>query len=136
MNGNGYAIDAAELTGVATACPYVSYPGLPEGVLGLVHWSGKVFPVLDAFHLGTVDFRNCTFLFSLEDPNSPIREFAIAVPGGVRVFLTVSEAPPSEGAQASIVATLVDAESNIASQLCLAKVAELIAERGGRSLAA
>ena len=126
VNGAGYAVDAAELAGVATACPHVTYPGLPESVLGLIHWSGKVFPVIDAFNLGSVDFRSCTFLFSLDNLKGQFKEIAIAVPDGVRVFFVESEGPAPQGALASIVATLVDAEGHEASQLRVAKVAELV----------
>lgn len=151
VEGLGYAIEAAELAGVATGCPFVTYPGLPAGVQGLIQWSGKVFPVIDAFcgpgRTGhpDLDLRTCTFLFSVDNFKGQIKELAVAVPGGVRVFFAESTLPPPASASPAVVAMLIDQDGNEAYQLKLSKVAEQAAKlivpappgrRGGRKIAA
>ncbi|MBI3556667.1 MAG: hypothetical protein HY074_10425 [Deltaproteobacteria bacterium] len=153
VDGIGYAVDAAELAGVATGCPSVTYPGLPEGVQGLIQWSGKVFPVIDAFcgsapsetPRPALDLRTCTYLFSVDSFKGQIKELAVAVPGSVRVFFAESTLPPPASASPTVVAMLIDQDGNEAYQLKLSKVAEQAARlivqapanrRGGRKVAA
>lgn len=143
MDGTSYAVDAAELAGVATSCPFVNYPGLPEKVLGLVQWSGKVFPAIDAFGDSSLDLRKCTMLFSAEGLKGPFNEIALAVRGGVKVFFAETVVPPPDDARPGVVAMLIDSDGNEAYQLSLAKVAESIPRpagqprtRGGKKIAA
>lgn len=145
LDDTGYAVDAAELAGVANSCPFVTYPGLPTGVLGMVQWSGKVFPIVDAFDGARVDLASATFLFSLDNIRGHLREIAIAVPGGVRVFFAESTVPPAASASPLVSAQLIDQDGNEAFQIKLAKVAETVARgiaplpagrRGGKKIAA
>ena len=151
VDGTGYAVDATELAGVATGCPFVTYPGLPVGVQGLIQWSGKVFPVIDAFTGSdpstkvAIDLRTCTFLFSVDNFKGQIKELAVAVPGSVRVFFAESTFPPPASATPAVVAMLIDQDGNECYQIKLAKVAEHAARlivpapvtrRGGRKVAA
>lgn len=143
IDGTGYAVDAAELAGVATACPFVVYPGLPEGVLGLIQWSGKVFPVIDPIGGRGPDLHSCTFLFSVDTLKGRVREIALAVPGTVRVFCAESVMPPPAAAAPAIIALLVDSDGNEALQLKLSKLAEAVTKNfnaagryGGKRFAA
>lgn len=143
VNHQGYAIEAAELAGVATGCPFVAYPGLPERVIGLVQWSGKVFPVVDVFNNPGANLHTSTILFSTEGVGGPFAEIAIAVPGAVRVFFAETSAPPPEEANELILATLADSEGHNALQLSLPKIAESLprpalarSDHGGKKIAA
>ena len=128
VDGEGYAVDSAELAGVASGCPFVAYPGLPAGVLGLIQWSGKVFPVIDAFAGKAIDLRYSTFLFSGDVLRGPIKEIALAVPGSVRVFFAETIMPPPASASANVTALLIDPEGNEAYQIRISKVVEGLAK--------
>lgn len=86
-----FAVDAAELAGVASGCPFVSYPGLPAGVCGIVQWSGRIFPVISPFEDDAVNGADFTFLFSLEARDEPFAEVAIAVPAKVKAWFPEDE---------------------------------------------
>lgn len=102
VEGSAFAVNAADLAGVSHSCAYAVYPGLPEGVAGVVQWGGKIFPVIDAATLlAGQDFRTdlsrCTFLFSVELSGGRFPEFALAVPGNVRAFFAEGLfAPPAQ----------------------------------------
>jgi hypothetical protein len=143
VDHQGYAVDAAELAGVATSCPFVTYPGLPEKVLGIIQWSGKVYPAIDAFGQPDIDLRTSTILFSNEGIKGTFSEIAVPVPGSVRVFFAESTAPRPPSANPAVTALLIDTDGNEAYQLSLAKAAELVPKpvimartRGGRKIAA
>jgi hypothetical protein len=143
IDGRGYAVDASELAGVAGGCPFVTYPGLPAGVLGLAQWSGKVFPIIDPLGAERVPSGASTFLFSLDNLRAPFKEVALVLPGPVRVFFADSTFPAPEGSPPIVVAKLVDADGNEALQLKLSKIVEGVAarmetqrRRGGRGVAA
>lgn len=128
VNGQGYAIDSAELAGVATSCPYVSYPGLPRNVLGLVLWSGKVFPVIDAFKSLKLSLGAATFLFSNATAFDGSSEIAIPVAGPVQVFLAQeSTGSASVPDNPMVIAVLKDSEGKEALQISTLKAAELLA---------
>lgn len=87
VGNKAFAVDAAELAGVATLCPFVSYPGLPNGVSGIVQWGGRIFPVVSPFaEVAALNPTECTFLFSADKLNGPFPEVAIAVPSSVRAW--------------------------------------------------
>lgn len=87
VGNKAFAVNAAELAGVATLCPFVSYPGLPAGVSGIVQWSGRIFPVVSPFaDASELDPSQCTFLFSQDELEGPFPEVAIAVPAAVRAW--------------------------------------------------
>lgn len=109
VEGKAYAVDSADLAGVATSCPFVSYPGLPPGVSGLVQWSGRIFPVIDPFGTGSFVAEQCTFLFSVEGIEGPFPEVAIAVPAKVRAWF------PTDGVESEAVKLDI---AEVASKVC------------------
>lgn len=143
IDGQGYAVDAAELAGVASACPFVTYPGLPEKVVAIVQWSGRVFPVVDAFGAQKVNFESSTVLFSNEGLKGSFSEIAVPVPGQVRVYFPENSAPAPSEALPIVVAVLHDSEGHEAYQVSLARIAEFVPKpnpnlktRGGKKIAA
>ena len=140
--GQGYAVEAADLSGVATSCPTVSYPSLPAGIAGIVQWSGRIFPIVDVFERGA-EFQGCTFLFSGEPQSSGachLPELALAVPGKVRVFFPETVLPAPAKAPQHIVRYLKDRDGVEALQLGLEELAKMflgVAQPGrGEKLAA
>ena len=95
VEDKAYAVDSADLAGVAIGCPFVTYPGLPEGVSGLVQWSGRIFPVVAPFTTPFTEIElnseQCTFLFSVEIKDGVFSEVAIAVPAKVRAWFPTGD---------------------------------------------
>jgi hypothetical protein len=136
IEGQAYAVDAAELSGVATSCPLVSYPGLPAGVAGIIQWSGRIFPIVDLFAAGG-ELGGGTYLFSAEGlMGGELSEVAVAVPGKVRVFFPVSTEGAPAGAPAHVTALVRDREGESALKVSFKEVAKALrakaaAKRGG-----
>ncbi len=94
-----YVVEAAQLLGIAKACPFTSYPqtltGLvPKGIVGLAEWAGKIFPILNLQEIveppnqsrsRTLDLSKCTYLFYKLQEQGAMEGFAFAVPCGVQV---------------------------------------------------
>lgn len=136
--GSRFAIDAAELAGVAMGCPFAVYDGLPAGVCAIVHWSGKIFPVLGAFldpEKLEEELRAATFLFSIEGLGGPYPEVAVAVPDQVRVLITEAiETSGVIGGAPGVVAAVRDKFGTDALQVSLAKLSR--AAKGAKKNAA
>lgn len=58
-----YAIEANQLLGTSDQCPFISYPGLPEKIIGITHFRGKIFPVFNFFNKSTTRNIDGCFLF-------------------------------------------------------------------------
>src|SRR5262245_59873920 len=125
--GSRFAVDAAELAGVAMGCPFAVYPGLPPGVCGIVQWSGKIFPILDTFvgqENPEIQLLDSTFLFSTGELGGEFAEIALAVPGQVRVLITDTiEKPERLGEVPGVVAVVRDKSGTEALQVNLSKLA-------------
>ncbi|MEW6057992.1 MAG: chemotaxis protein CheW [Bdellovibrionota bacterium] len=118
LDGAAYVVDSAELLAVTSACPFTTYPGLPEHITGIVHWSGKVLPVYNVFHSANINPKEGTFFIcSIQD--APFGLVAVAVPGPVRVFLSETLLPRPESAPPEIVGLAQDADGDQALHLQL-----------------
>lgn len=87
----GYAIRASELTGVALDCPVLSYPGLPPEVRGILHWNGKIFPILSSGTDREADLGSTFLIFTDLSGVEPLG-VGVAVSGDVRVYHSRSRA--------------------------------------------
>jgi chemotaxis signal transduction protein len=129
-----YAVDAAELAGVAGGCPATTYPGLPEGVSGIVQWGGRIFPVVARFGGAEADLRSATFIFSAERGEGAYPEVAIAVDAPVNVFFAEKSRAPQEGAPSWIVAVVTDGDGRDAMEIKLSAIARY--KKEGKKVAA
>jgi hypothetical protein len=129
-----FAVDAAELAGVAGGCPATTYPGLPEGVSGIVQWGGRIFPVVARFGDAETDLGSATFIFSSEHGEGAYPEVAVAVDAPVNVFMAESSREPEAGSPSWVVAVVADEDGREALEINLSAIARY--KKGGKKVAA
>lgn len=88
------AIHASELSGVGLDCPIKIFSGLPEGIVGITYYNGKIFPIIDCFNLLTKSQSNYALLIGLNKNIALDSEVAILVPSElVTFYVTNNQAP-------------------------------------------
>lgn len=137
LRGKNFGIDVSDLTGVTDQCSFLSYDGLPNGVQGIVHFAGKVFPVLDLDRFfekseltGEKTRAKPMFLFSsvLKDGKhaEAFKEVALAVYSDVHMTNAERKNEQPKGAPSFIVATAQSVDGESFEIIDLQKLIDLI----------
>ena len=90
MEGRPVAIDLNAIAAAASDCPVVFYEGLPKGLLGVVQWAGKIFPIFDLWYALKVEKKwsdeKPMFVFSVGSNGKNAKQVAIPLPYDVQLI--------------------------------------------------
>ena len=88
IEGESYVIDGSHLIGVARNCPFVTYPGLPKEICGIIEWNGKIYPVIKFIYesIDLTEAECCNFVLFKKEYINFLSDFALFVPNLVSLF--------------------------------------------------
>ena len=89
--GKKCLVHSSDLVGVARDCGTVVHPDLPNAISALVHWSGKIYPVLNLNAWARAQENpkapQPMFLFASVSVNGVPFNFAVRISGYLKVFV-------------------------------------------------